>query len=105
MEVSRRNRGTKCASTACAHDWLDPIHACFASNLLCFPFREAKEEESKKKEAVLKLKEQDVHEHHVKVRQQMVARTATDSLTRTATLPQTLASVSGLCEMVAPFLA
>ncbi|CAM9667267.1 unnamed protein product, partial [Hapterophycus canaliculatus] len=29
--------------------------------------REAKEEESKKKEAVLKLKEQDVHEHHVKV--------------------------------------
>ncbi|CAM9215726.1 unnamed protein product, partial [Scytosiphon promiscuus] len=29
--------------------------------------REVKEEEAKKKEAVLKLKEQDVHEHHVKV--------------------------------------
>ncbi|CAN0014529.1 unnamed protein product [Ectocarpus sp. 8 AP-2014] len=29
--------------------------------------REAKEEELKKKEAVLKLKEQDIHEHHVKV--------------------------------------
>lgn len=31
--------------------------------------REAKEEELKRKEAVLKLKEQEIHEHHVKVRQ------------------------------------
>lgn len=44
---------------------IGPLGRPFASFSLR---REAKEEEIRKKEAVLKLKEQEVHEHHVKVR-------------------------------------
>lgn len=67
-KVSRRHKGTKHAGMTGAHDRFNPTQTLtFASKSLDFPFREAKEEEAKKKEAVLKLKEQDVHEHHVKV--------------------------------------
>lgn len=36
--------------------------------------REAKEEEEKRKDTVLKLKEQEIHEHHVKVGKAGVCR-------------------------------
>lgn len=70
-----------------------------ARSLLAFPCREAKEEELKRKEAVLRLKEQEIHEHHVKVRQVIYGVTMTRTCGGPLCVPPMRSPVPGLSRL------